>query len=156
MKRIVGLLIAVCLLFSCAFANNFYEARVFFDTMAESFGLDDLPEEYETTDKTSYEMRAFLVPPSMRVVFFCEGETVTGGTVICYSESAYLDFLALSSCMAYAVLEKPSYSVMGNMMWQFFDVRSGKEPYPGAAGDYIYEMHRLNENAINFLIMKEE
>ena len=93
MKRFICLLLILCLVPVCVFAETLDFTVLLYNTMAEGFGCKQLPEEYkaQTTDE-GIEERHYAVDEKTIVVMYSDHDNVFRFMVYCLSDEPTAEF----------------------------------------------------------------
>ena len=153
MKRIICVLLILCVLPVCAFSETLDMSVVLYNSMAEILGISELPKDYNTErQENGKERYTFDISDSLKCIFAVNNGNVEGCTVVCFYATEYVEFIAMCMSAAFAVAPDDSLSMYPGILFQFYDVRAGKEAKYGYYKNATYHVSSLGGERMAFII----
>ena len=152
-KRVICLIAVLCLLPICVFAEGIDFTVDMYNSMSYEFEAPKLPKDYETNIvKDGKKEYTFHVSDSIVISFTEKEGNIKLCAIICLSENAYLDFIPACICGAFALTPNDALLFAYDIVMKFYQVKAGKEPGTGYANNAVYEMFKMKNGNIAFII----
>ena len=154
MKRVICILLILCLVPVFSVAESFGHIIDLYNGMAENLGIQKLPEEYTTeVAEEGNEKKIYVVSDTIRVIFDTKSNDVFSFSAACLSSDSYIDFIPVCLSGSFALNPDDFSSIVTGMILQFYSVRSGKESEHGNATNCVYDVLGLGNDRIGFVIV---
>lgn len=153
-KRFICIVIA-CLFPLCAIAETYDTTVIFYNVMANEYGLSNLPEAYTTeiADNGS-EKRTFDISDTLKVILTLKGDDVYGFTAVCLSEESRIDFLAICASGAFTIDPENATAINASLLSQFLFVCAGKKVNKSFTENCVFGVSDIGGGRLCFIIMK--
>lgn len=155
MKKILCLLLIMCLLPACAFGDTLADVLESFSVSSDLCGAPELPEGGNRIDKGSFVMIEYRVSDSLITGFMEKDGKISGGYAVCLDTALQGDFLALCASHAMTVCGiSEGVGAYPFILDKFLDARQGRETEDSVVGDMIFSIYAMKTGlAFNYSII---
>ena len=155
MKRALCLVLILCLLPACGFADGLAELLDRFAVASGVCGAPELPDESNRIDNGSYCMIEYRISDKLISGFMEKDGEISGGYAVCLDPSLQGDFLALCASHALTVCGvSEGLDAYTFILDNFLDARQGKETEETITGNMIFSIFAMKTGlAFNYSII---
>ena len=152
MKKVMCVLLILCIFPVCAFASDLDDVLFDFNIYAEILGAQKLEGTPDISDKGTFTMITYKISEDIYAGFYEQNGKITSGFVACYGSENEGDFLALSAAHLWhfcGVADGMDAYML--LLSDFFDARQGKETDPAPVGNVLISTGSIKNGGLSFI-----
>lgn len=157
MKKVVCLLLILCVLPACAFGEVLSDVLARFAVYSEMCGAPELPDGANRIDRDSFCMIEYAISDKLIAGFMERDGEISGGYVVCLDPSLQGDFLALCASHAFTVCGATgAVDAYTFILDGFLESRQGHETEETLIGNMLFAVSPMKTGlAFNYSIIKK-